>query len=68
MRVKSILPLSDAEMRKIKLILEKSSDVDAALRDLFPGEYYRMTDDTIYFGRHSHDYVYEIIPRKRLEA
>lgn len=68
MRIKSLLPLSDSELRKIKLILEKSADVDAALRDLFPGEYYRMDGDTIYFGRHSQDYVYEIIPKNKLEV
>ena len=65
MRVKSILPLSDSELRKIKLILEKSTNIDAALRDLFPGSYYQIVDDTIYFGRHSQDYVYEIIAKKR---
>ena len=67
MRVKSILPLSDSELRKIKLILEKSKNIAAALRDLFPDTYYQIVNDTIYFGRHSQDYVYEIIPKK-LEA
>jgi len=65
MRVRSILPLSDSELRKVKLILEKSKNVDAALRDLFPSTFYRIVDDTIYFGRHNQDYVYEIIAKKR---
>ena len=64
MRIKSILPLSDSELRKIKLILEKSKNIDAALKDLFPDTFYQIVDDTIYFGRHSQDYVYEIIAKK----
>ncbi len=62
MRIKSIVPLSDAEVRRITMILSESPCAEEQIKSTFPG-YVRMEDDTIYFGMHSYDYTYEIYPQ-----
>ena len=66
MRVKSITMLSDAELRKIRQILEESRCPNDSLRATFPEAYFRIDEENgiIYFGRHSYDFTYEIIPRE----
>lgn len=62
MRIKSIIPLSDTELRRIHDILMESHCVNESLRATFPETYYRIDEaqGIIYIGRHSHDYTYEI--------
>ena len=62
MRVKSILPLSDSELKRIQYILRESRFIHESLRTNFPEAYYRIDEQEkiIYFGRHSYDYTYEL--------
>lgn len=62
MRVKSITPLSDFELRKIQSIMKESKCPNESLRASFPEAYYHIDEELgiIYFGRHSYDYTYEI--------
>lgn len=62
MRIKSIVPLSDSELRRIQGILKESNCPNESLRATFPETYQRIDEENgvIYFGVHSHDYTYEI--------
>ena len=62
MRIKSIMPLSDTELRRIRDILMESNCPNESLRATFPETYYRIDEvqGIIYIGRHSYDYTYEI--------
>lgn len=62
MRVKSIMPLSDTELKKIRDIMKESICPNESLRATFPETYHRIDEEAgiIYIGRHSHDYTYEI--------
>lgn len=62
MRIKSIVPLSDSELRRIQGILKESNCPNESLRATFPSGYHHIDEETgiIYFGAHSHDYTYEL--------
>jgi hypothetical protein len=62
MRIKSITPLSDFELLRIRNILKESRCPNESLRATFPEAYYRIDEEEeiIYFGRHSYDYTYEM--------
>ena len=62
MRVKSIVPLSDSELRRIQGILKESNCPNESLRATFPETYQRIDEENgvIYFGIPSHDYSYEL--------
>ena len=62
MRIKSIVPLSDVELRRIRDILQESKCPHESLKATFPHTYHHMTEDTIYFGAHSYDYTYAVYP------
>ena len=62
MRIKSIVPLSDIELRRIREILEESKCPNESLRATFGDGYHHMDSDTVYFGAHSYDYTYEVYP------
>lgn len=63
MIVKSMTPLSDAELSKIRGIFAESKCPNESLRETFPTGYHHMdADGTVYFGAHSYDYTYEITP------
>lgn len=64
MIVKSIVPLSDSELRVVERILRDSADPQKDLSKKFPDAYHHMDVDTIYFGAHSYDYSYEVYPKK----
>ena len=64
MRIKSITPLSDAELNLIRETLKESDTPDQSLYSAFPCGFHHMTDDTLYFGAHSYDYTYEIVVEK----
>ena len=61
-RVKSIVPLSDSELRRIQGILKESNCQNESLRATFQETYQRIDEENgvIYFGVHSHDYTYEL--------
>ena len=61
MQVKSITPISDYELNKIREICESKQDIEEALYDAFPYAFHHMNESTIYFGSHSYDYTYEIV-------
>lgn len=61
--VKSILPLSDAELTRITEIFEDEDRPLVALREMLPGHII-FEDSVVYVGSHSHDYTYEIYPRE----
>ena len=63
MRIKSMTPLSDNELNMIRDILTEANCVNEALRRTFEDGYSHMDHDTLYFGSHSWDYTYEVIPR-----
>jgi len=62
MRVKSIMELSDTELRRIRDIMKESRCPNESLRATFPETYCRIDEENgvIYIGRHSNDYSYEI--------
>ncbi len=62
MRVKSIMELSDTELRRIRDIMKESRCPNESLRATFPETYFRIDEENgvIYIGRHSNDYSYEI--------
>lgn len=62
MRIKSIVPLSDSELRRIQDILKESNCPNESLRATFPSGYHHIDEENeiIYFGSHSYDYTYEI--------
>ncbi len=62
MIIKSIVPLSDAEIRRIILIFEESCCPYESLKAMYPG-HIRLDKDIVYFGMHSFDYTYAIYPR-----
>ena len=63
MKIKSMAELSDADKKKIQDILTESNCINESLKNTFGDRYNRMDRDTIFFGPHSHDFVYEIYPR-----
>ena len=62
MRVKSITPLSDSELRRIQMILNESKCLNESLRATFAEAYHHIDEENgvIYFGSHSYDYTYEV--------
>lgn len=62
MRVKSIMALSDTELKKIRDIMNESRCPNESLRATFPATYHRIDEPAgiIYIGRHSYDYTYEL--------
>ena len=64
MIVKSMTELSDFEKRNIQRIASESKCINESLRATFGAGFHRYdeTNDTAYFGAHSYDYTYEIIP------
>ena len=64
MVVKSITPLSDNELNKIREILHSSKNPNETLRDTFPTAYHHMDMEgqVIYFGSHSYDFTYAVYP------
>lgn len=64
MIVKSITPLSDGELNRIREILTESKCPNESLRATFPYAYHHMdiAGQVIYFGSHSYDYTYAIYP------
>ena len=65
MIVKSITPLSDNELNKIREIFDTEENPEEALYNYFPYAFHHITDGTVYFGAHSYDYTYAIYPSKR---
>lgn len=62
MRIKSITPLSDNELNKIKSILKESRCLNESLRATFPHGYHHIDEEkgVVYFGAHFYDYTYEL--------
>ena len=62
MRIKSITPLSDNELHKIKRILKESSCPHESLRAAFSDGYHHIDEEKgiVYFGAHCYDYTYEL--------
>ncbi len=64
MIIKSITPISDGEMNKIREILSESKCPNESLRATFPYAYHHidLENQVIYFGAHSYDYTYAVYP------
>ena len=59
--IKSITPISDSELNKIREIFETEDDVERALYNAFPYGFHHISDGVVFFGAHSYDFTFEII-------